>query len=74
MHIDHLNFDGFYLTIIAWFNLIGNYWQTPNEIMTNQGKNKIRNHTNTGISFNFIHCMADIFGWDGENWLLLYQS
>ena len=42
--------------------------------MTNQGKNKIRNHTNTGISFNFIHCMADIFGWDGENWLLLYQS
>ena len=34
--------------------------------MTNQGENKTRNQINIGISFNFIHYMADLLGWDGE--------
>ena len=31
--------------------------------MTNQGKNKNRSHINTGVTFNFIHYMANLLGW-----------
>ena len=57
------------LTNLAWFILIGNYWQTYNEIMTNQCQNKNRNHINTRVSFNFIHYMADLLRWGGAKWV-----
>ena len=41
---------------------IGDYQQIPNEIMINQDENKNRNHINTGVSFNFIHYMANLLG------------
>ena len=41
---------------------IGNYQQISNKIMTNQDENKNRNHINTGVSFNFIHYMANLLG------------
>ena len=37
--------------------------------MTNQGESKNRNHINTGVSFKFIHYMADLLGWD---YIMLY--
>ena len=36
--------------------------------MTIQGKNKNRNHINTGVSFDFIHYMANILGWGEKKW------
>ena len=35
--------------------------------MTNQGKNKYRNHINTDAFFNFIHNMSNLIKWDGKN-------
>ena len=62
--IYHLNPGAFQLTTIGCeFLRLGNYKQTPNEIMTNQGKNKSGNHINTGASFNLIHYMANLLGW-----------
>ena len=31
--------------------------------MKNQGENKHRNYISTGVSFNFIHYMANLLGW-----------
>ena len=42
---------------------IGSSQQMANEIMTNQGENKNRNHVNTGVSFNFINYVANLSGW-----------
>ena len=42
--------------------------QIPNQIITNQGENKNRNHINTGVSFNYIHYMANLSGRSGAKW------
>ena len=36
--------------------------------MTNQDENKNRNHINTGVSFNFIHYLANILGQRRAKW------
>ena len=36
--------------------------------MTDPGENKKRDHINTGVSFNFIHYMANLLEWSGAKW------
>ena len=46
----------------------GNYQQIFNEIMTNPGAKKTRDHITTIIFFNLINCMANLLGWGGVTW------